>query len=168
MATGLAHYSPEEVTISIAGLFTLKGFKEGTFISLKRDVPLFASRETADGKVSRTRRASKTLSLTLTLDSSSPSNEELSRFSLFDHSTHSGKFPIFVKDRLGKTVFFCTTAWIEDLPKADFSLGVEARVWEIKCPQATVFIGGNMGVSGGLEDVINIGAGLAPSFRQWF
>lgn len=168
MASGLAHYSPEEVTISLAGLFTLKGFRDGTFISIERDVPLFVSRETSDGKVSRTRRASQTVSVTVVLDASSPSNEVLSRFSLFDHSTHTGKFPIFIKDRLGKTVFFCGTAWIENTPKAEFSTDLTGRSWIFKCPSSAVFLGGNMGVSSGFEDIINIGAGLAPSFRKVF
>ena len=164
----LAHYSPEDVNVIIAGLIDLEGFTEGSFVSIRRDKPLFISRESADGQVSRTRVGGNTYTVELDLMSTSESNEMLTRLSLIDHSTHVVKFPLYIKDSLGSTLLFSTTAWIEQHPDTAFSTTVTSRKWMIKCSQATLHIGGNENPSSRMEDLTNGILGLAPSFRSIF
>lgn len=164
----LTHYSPEEITVSIAGLHTIDGFLEGTFVGISRDAPLFSSRESADGRVSRTRNPSTLHTVSLTLMSTSESNEILTRLSLIDHATHTGRFPLFIKDNLGSSLLFSSTSWIEDLPNVEFTTSVSSRTWAIKCSQASLFVGGNSEESGLVEDVFNSITGLRPDIRQMF
>lgn len=164
----LRTYSPEDVVVSVAGIFTLEGFAEGSFISIRRDAPLFESYESSDGMVSRVKRPSKTYTVTVTIMSTSSSNEFLTRLGLIDYHTHSGKFPVLIKDTLGKTLFFSGSSWIEDLPSTEFSDDIIGRQWSFKCSQATLFVGGNGSPSGIFEDIFNIATGAMPSVRQIF
>lgn len=153
-------YSPEEVTVLVAGLIEIKGFVEGTFISVSRDVPLFSIKEYADGSSARIKNPSKTYSVELSLMSTSPSNDALSRLAIIDHLTYLAKFPLIIKDTLGSTLLFATTAWVEEMATAEFGIDVTQRTWKIKCPQTALFVGGNDGSSGFLEDILNTAGGL--------
>lgn len=163
----LSHYSPEDVTISIAGLMNIEGYAEGSFVSITRDAPLFETVESADGRISRVKRPSKTHTVEITLMGTAESNELLTRLSLIDHNTLVAKFPLMIKDNLGGTVFFSASAWVESLPVTQFSTTVTDRTWRLKCAQATLFVGGNEDQSSTMEDVINVLSGLAPSVRQF-
>lgn len=164
----LGHYSPEEITVSIAGLFTLEGFAEGSFVTIARDSPLFSTRETSDGRVSRTKNSSSAHTVSITLMGTAESNDTLSRLSQLDHSTHIAKFPLFIKDELGSTLFFASSAWVEDSPDVSFGLSVTDRVWVLKCAQASLYVGGNEEESGMVEDVFNAITGHSSNVRQIF
>lgn len=164
----LYHYSPEDVSISIAGAITLSGFVEGTFITITRDNPLFQTHESSDGVVSRVKRNSKTFTVNITLMNTSESNDILSRMSLLDHSTSIVKFPLFIKDSLGGTVFFAGSSWIENTPSTAYSIDITDRQWSLKCTQASLYNGGNDSRSDVVEDLFNTISGLAPSLSRLF
>ena len=164
----LATYSPEDVTISIAGLLPIEGYLEGTFISISREAPFFTSKESADGVVSRVASASKTYNIKLSLHQASESNLILSRIASIDNSTHILKFPIMIKDHLGSTMVFSTTSWIENAPETTFSTGIEGRTWEIKCANAALNVGGNSRTSTMIEDAIGTIGGLLPRIGTLF
>lgn len=164
----IGHYSPEDISVIIAGIVELEGFSEGSFITVNRESPLFQTRESADGVVSRAKIASNTYTVKMSLMGTSESNELLTRLALLDHSTHIVKFPLFIKDELGKTLIFSTSSWVESVPTVGLSTAVDNREWVIKLSQATMFVGGNEEKSGRIEDVINTITGLAPSLRRLF
>ena len=161
----IATYSPEDIQVAIAGLLNITGFVEGSFVTISRDTPLFETSESADGLVSRTKRASKTFTVKLSLMSTSESNNVLTTLALLDHSSHIVKFPLLIKDSLGSTVFFSTSSWIENTPSIDYSTNINSREWSIRCSQSTIYVGGNEESSRGLEDLTRTLAGLAPSLR---
>lgn len=168
MSTKLAHYSPEDVIVSIAGFLPIEGYLEGTFVSISKDVPFFTSKESSDGVVSRVANRSGLYTVELTLMSTSESNQILTRLAMLDSSTKILKFPLIIKDTLGSTLLFATSSWIEGMPTTEFSTGVSGRGWTIKCSKATLNVGGNEGGSGLIEDAINTLAGLAPNISSLF
>ena len=168
MSNTLATYSPEDVSVLIAGFVDIRGFVEGTFINISRDTPLFVTSESSDGQVSRTKRVSKTFTVKITLMGSSASNDLLTKMALADHNTHIVKFPLIIKDTLGSTLFFSTSTWIENTPDVSFSTEVTNREWVLKCSQATINVGGNEDASDLTEDLVNTIMGLAPGVRRIF
>lgn len=166
--TILATYSPEDVIVSIAGLLPIEGFTEGTFISVSKDTPYFATKESSDGVVSRIARKSGLYTLQMTLMGTSPSNEVLTRMALLDSKTHIAKFPVIVKDMLGSTLLFSTSSWVETNPTTDFGVSVDSRVWSIKCAKAVLTVGGNEDRSDLVEDAVATISGLLPSLGSMF
>lgn len=168
MSTILSHYSPEDVVVLIGGFLPIEGFLEGTFIGISKDTAFFTTKESSDGVVSRVANKSGLYTVSLTLMSTSESNIILTRTAALDNITHMLKFPLIIKDTLGSTLLFSTTSWVENVPNTDFTLGVSARTWNIKCAKATLNVGGNERASGLVEDAISTIAGLAPSLGTMF
>lgn len=168
MSNVLAHYSPEDVIISVAGFLPIEGYLDGTFVSISKDADLFTTKESSDGVVSRVANRSKLFTVSLTLMSTSESNKILTRLALLDNSSLMLKFPLIIKDSLGSTLLFSTTSWVESMPATDFDSSVSARSWSIKCANATLMVGGNESASGLVEDAINTLAGLSPNISTLF
>ena len=166
--TILATYSPEDVTISLAGMIPVEGYTEGTFVSISKDTPYFTTKESSDGFVSRVAHRSNLYTVQLTLMGTSESNKILTKLAVIDNNTHIVKFPFIVKDTLGSTLLFSTSSWIETSPATDYSVSVDSRIWTIKCANASLTVGGNEQESGLMQDAISTIAGLAPSLRTLF
>lgn len=162
----LGHYSPENTDIYIAGAWKIRGYVEGTFINISKNTQRFVVKESSDGVVSRSHSNSRTYTVEITLHSGSSSNNVLTRLSELDNTTKMGKFPLFIKDRLGSTLLFSPTSWIEK--PADVSLGVEVtdRVWVFRCANTSLHIGGNEEISNNFEDLFNAGAGFVGGFLR--
>lgn len=156
-------YSPEDISILLLGFIPVEGYIDGTFVSISKDLPPFASSITADGQQSRVHRASSTYTMRLTLSNVSPTNDVLTKLWQIDELTKSGKFPVMVKDQLGTSMFFSATSWIESLPSLYYSDRVTEREWVIKCAESVINIGGNDGASGLIQDLFNTVASAAPS-----
>lgn len=164
--SNLASYSPEDVTVSIAGI-QITGFVDGTFISIRREDPAFTTRVSADGMVSRTQSNNEVVSVDLTLMSTSAYNDLLSTIYLADRVSHLAKFPFYIKDTLGSTLLFSGVAWVSNVADVEFSTDVTSRVWEIQCAQATMFVGGNRGESSILQDLaVAVGGALPAGFLR--
>lgn len=161
MSDILASYSPEDVTVAIAGVTSISGFADGTFIRITKDIPTYKSHVSADGQVSRQFQAGGLYTVNLILSSTSASNQVLSYLARADELTQMGKFPIIIKDQLGSSLFFSTTSWIETMPDTSFSTKIEEREWTIKCTQAMLNVGGNERGSTVAEDFMNSALGFA-------
>lgn len=162
----LAHYSPEDVTILVAGFIPITGLVSGTFLSISKNLQPFTTQRTSDGQVARLRNNDQTYSITLTLHSASESNDVLTRLWLFDEALLKGKFPLLIKDNLGSSLFFSTTTWIEAAPVMDFAETITNRVWTLRSSQAGINFGGNSDASSVLEDLFNTVASIAPGYAE--
>jgi len=162
----LLSYSPEDVTLILAGVMQVEGYVDGTFISIAKDIAPFSSTTTADGVIARRYINSQSYTLTLTLHSASPYNDVLTKLWQIDEITQRGKFPVIMKDQLGSSLFVSTTSWIEALPVMGFANSITDRTWTIKCAQGVINIGGNDGESGLLTDLMNTVASAAPLISE--
>lgn len=167
MAGGLAHYSPEDVDVLIAGMFKIQGFVEGTFINIEKDESFFKTKVTSDGRATRVLVSNPLYTVKLSLASTSESNQVFTRMLTIDALTSSAKFPLIIKDRSGGSVFFSGQSWIEEQAIGTYSNGVEARQWVIKCSEAVFNIGGNENRDDITENIINLLIGASPQLRNF-
>lgn len=159
-------YSPSDVTVSLAGLHTVTGYVDGTFIRIVKNTKPFEIQMAMDGTIERLYHFDEGYRLELTLAQSSPSNNILSVLHNIDLVTRAAKFPVVIRDALGQTSFFSATTWIETIPEVTFSNQMETRTWVLGCAQAALNIGGNAPTST-IEDTVLIGASLLPVFREF-
>jgi len=159
----LLTYSPEDITILLAGIVPVEGYVDGTFISISKDIPPFTSSLSADGATSRVHRSSGTYTINLALMATSPINDILTKLWQIDEITKMGKWPLMVKDQIGSSIFFAPTCWIEQPPNLSYSTSLGERDWIIKCSDAVVNIGGNDSESDLVDDLINTIISVTPS-----
>ena len=156
-------YSPENISVTIAGLISLQGFAEGTFLNVTKDAPAFDTRRMSDGTLVRLHQKDATYTITFTLMNSSPSNDALTKLWYLDNLTRRGKFPLLISDGSGSSTVFSTNSWVESVPDMTFGTDMTTRDWTIKSAHAIVNYGGNgdvgflssllTGVLGGLTEV---------------
>jgi len=134
-------FDPKEVSV-IYGPLILRGFSEDK-ISIVRDNPAWEMVIGADGESTRVKSNDRSGTITLTLQQSSPSNDDLSTVALADETSNGGLLPLFIKDNLGTTVASAASAYIEQIPEASFGKTQNDRVWVLKTDNLVVFLGGN-------------------------
>lgn len=152
-------YSPTDVDILLAGFYKLDGFVQGTFVRIAKDVQPYRTTRTADGRVARTYIDDKTYTITLSLASTSPANDILTKIHQADTLTQYSKFPMFIKDRLGTSLFLAPTCWIKQVPELEFSDDVTTRTWVIQASECIPNFGGNADASSAIEDLATITLG---------
>ena len=160
-------YSPCDVSV-IYGLKHISGFMDNSFISIKRETPVFSHSRSMDGHCAISVQKYSTYTITLTLAQTSSSNQFLhslqktmmkSLTKLDSTSPFSGlsslsgiktivsnvisKLPFIIKDSSGNSVFFGTDVWLSEEPEVVYSAGMEGRTWTIKCLNASSSIAGN-------------------------
>lgn len=166
MANLLAHYSPEDVSVTF-GTFDISGFVEKEFIVVRREELVYKARPSADGKVTRSAIGNRLYEVRLYLQSSSESNLTLNLIRDIDRSTHMGRLPLLIKDNLGSTMFFSGSAWIEGEPTVGLGVEVSEREWIFRCTESSLVVGGNYEISNGSEDMFRGLRGGLPELRNF-
>lgn len=146
-------YSPTDVDILLAGFYKVGGFVEGSFVTISKDIQPYTTVRTADGEVARSFVKDNTYTITINLASTSPANDILTKIYQADAATQYAKFPIFIKDRLGSSLFLAPTCWIMQVPELSFGQTVTDRTWVIQATQCIPNFGGNADASSDLEDL---------------
>lgn len=159
----LASYNPAEVVMYLADILQVDDVMDGTFIQISKDTQVFSSSTSTDGQVYRRRNSNNNYTITLTLSSSSRSSRVLQYLLIADQTTSIAKFPVFIKDMSGSTLFHATTCWIEQQPDIVFSQQVSARAWIIKATGCTLAYGDSYGRSSVGEDALDLVVGSIPS-----
>lgn len=162
MSEVLAHYSPEDITVLLYGVYPVTGFVAGTFLNISKDVNPYSAARTSDGQVARLYNRDATYTITITLHNTAEANEVLTKLWQIDEITQRGKFPLLIKDQLGSSLLFSTTTWIESVPDMTFSEEITERTWTLRSSQAAINIGGNADASGLIEDLSNTISSAAP------
>lgn len=163
--SSLLNYSPSDVSITIAGLYSVTGFAEGTFVKITKDTQQVTTVRAMDGTMSRIKSPDTGWKVEITLAQSSSGNDILSTLWNVDKVTGMGKFPLFIKDGSGSTMFAAGTAWIEDVPDIVFSSQLESRVWRFCATEVLVNIGGNS--ESGLSSILGLGASVLPALKTF-
>lgn len=135
-------YSPKRVELIIGGV-PLRGYADGTFISIERTSDAFTTNVGADGEVSRTHSADKTGKITITLQQTSDSNDFLSALVNADEISLLGQVPVLLKDTNGRTLAESPFAWVDKVANSEFGNELSDREWVISCSELIVFVGGN-------------------------
>ncbi|RYF36590.1 MAG: DUF3277 family protein [Cytophagaceae bacterium] len=135
-------YSPSEFSVTVGALI-LTGFAQDTMITVSRKTPTWSSTAGSDGFVTRARSADKRGDITLTLDMSSPSNDDLTALFAADEMTGKGVFPIMIRDGSGSSVASAASAWIVSPATLEYGNGVVGRAWTFEAANITISNGGN-------------------------
>lgn len=149
-------YSPTDVDILLAGFYKLDGFTEGSFVTIEKDVQPYKTTRTIDGQVARTFIKDDTYTITVNLASTSPANDILNALHSADSATQYFKFPLFIKDSLGSSLFLAPTCWIKEVPAMEYSTTVTERTWVIQGTQCFINFGGNEEASSAIQDLANV------------
>lgn len=139
----IATYSPEDIVIILAGVYTVEGMADGEFVSISKDSSQYTTSYTADGRVSRTNVEDPTHTVSLTLASYSDSNLVFTTWAESDKLIHSVTVPIFIKDTMGSSMFYAPMCWIEKTPDTSFDVGVTDRTWTLRTAGGKLVSGGN-------------------------
>lgn len=162
----LSTYSPSDVTITIAGMHSVTGYTDGTFVRITKDMKPFSKTRAMDGEMSRMYFDDAGYKVELTLMQSSSSNNILSMIYNIDTVTHMGKFPLFIKDGRGQTNFLAATAWIEQIPDVEFGVEMSERRWVFGCSDVVLTIGGNEDTSF-IEDTLLVASSTLPILKEF-
>lgn len=127
----------------IFGVAQITGYAEGDALIVEEDQPAFNSMSGADGFVDRIKNNANSLTITMSLRQTSPTNQVLSALHLADRAG-GVPLPLLIKDRNGTTLITTAQAWIEKFPKSSFGNEAKNREWVIKTGSEYVInIGGN-------------------------
>lgn len=136
-------YSPIDVHSSILGI-GITGYTNGTFVKIEPDSPTFSYKRAMDGSVMVTRNPYAAYNVTITLDSTSPSNTWLHLlYKIFKTYGIKFKMPVMIRDKKGVTSFFSTDCWFDEEPPTEFSTSVVPVEWKLRCNDGTYIKGGN-------------------------
>lgn len=136
-------YDPALVKINFGGV-SISGFTDGSFVTVSSTSDQWTTQVGADGEVSRSKSNDYTDEITLTLKSSSDSNNYLSGVHELDRTANLGKLPFAIVDLSGTTVLGWDSAWIAKIADVDFSKENGERAWTIRTGQRIAgLIGGN-------------------------
>ena len=166
MASRLNLYSPSDVIVSVAGMHTITGYADGTFIRIIKEAKPFEKQRAMDGEVSRIYNDDNVYRVELSIMQSSGSNNVLGMLYNIDLATRIGKFPLFIKDTRGQTSFISATTWIEQPPDVVFSNDLQVWTWTFGCTDATMVYGSNED-TGLLEQALMVGTASLPILKQF-
>lgn len=162
---GLLSYAPSEVTITMAGLYSVTGFAEGTFVKIVKDTQQITTVRAMDGSMSRIKSPDKGWKIEISLAQSSPANDILSTLWNVDNVTGMGKFPLMIKDGSGSTMFMAATSWVEELPDIVFSNQMEVRTWRLAATDVLVNVGGND--TNDLGSILGLTSSALPALKAF-
>jgi hypothetical protein len=138
----IATYASDQVTVSFLGII-LTNVAEGDFCKISRDEDAFHTIPGVDGIGARTRNNNKQGTITITLQSTSPSNLVLSGIADTDEVYATGIGTISVKDIYGSTKASAAHAWIKKKPEVVFGKEQNTREWIFGCDFLKLDVGGN-------------------------
>ena len=137
----LKTFDPAEVSV-IFGENIIRGFSDSQ-VTVARDNPAWEMVIGADGEATRVKSNDRSGTITLTLQQSSPSNDDLSLIAAADELSNTGLRPVYIKDNLGTSLFTAVSAYIEQVPEAAYGKTQNDRVWVIKTDNLVANLGGN-------------------------
>lgn len=136
-------YNPKK-NIIIYGAKQLTGFAEDDMITIKPigdGMQIFSG---ADGEVGRSIDPNSTYEVTVSLATSSKSNDYLSNCFNKDRKTGNNMLPLIIKDLSGSTLFFAKQAWIKNFPESKRGRKISNQDWTFNTGQVDdPIIGGN-------------------------
>ena len=136
-------YDPKK-NIIIYGGKQLTGFAEDDMITIKPLGDGMQIYSGADGEVGRSIDPNSTYEITVSLATSSKSNDYLSSCFNKDRNTGSNMLPLIIKELSGSTLFFAKQAWIKNFPESKRGRKIDNQDWTFNTGQGSdPVIGGN-------------------------
>jgi hypothetical protein len=145
-------YSPKNIHISLThptlGVIHARGFANGTFVTVDRDMDAFEKKEGADGEVTRAQTNNRSGSVTFELDQASPFNDDLTNLANLDEASGTGICVFQLTDGGGNTLESSLSCWVRKKASSVFSRKSEDRKWILDLGQMIHNPGGSTIVAG--------------------
>lgn len=136
-------YSPKDVDVIVAGV-SMNCFAEDSIVSIAYAEDAWTMVSGADGCVSRSKNPNRSGTISVSLQTTSDSNDVLSALYFLDYESNVGTFPVLVKDNNGTTVASGADCWIMKIPDSELAREVGTVEWVIQVPELYYFRGGNV------------------------
>lgn len=135
------NYDPFRIAMSFRGI-PLLAPQEGTFLVAERMEDAYSMAVGSTGDVTRVRSRNRTGSLTVTLQQSSPTNDQLSAIAALDERSNLGYGEFFAKDMNGTTIVQAPVAWIRKVANVEYGDEALPREWVFDCAELFMLVGG--------------------------
>jgi hypothetical protein len=140
------NYSFKKVVLTW-GPYQIKGFMSGSSIAVDMDEDQVTKDIGADGEGCRILSSNQGGSITVTLQQSSSSNDDLSAEHAADVAGVSGPgggrtYPLMLKDLNGTTLHMSPEAWLTKPAPNDWAKEFSGRQWKFDCVKLLQFVGG--------------------------
>ena len=137
-------YDPKKIIV-IFGARQLTGMAEDSIVSIAPNGDGLQTYVGADGDVARSLDPDATYEVTVSLNTTSASNDYLSNMYNYDRETGDGIAPLLIKDLAGTTLFSAPEAWVNNMPEASRGLTVDTQEWTFSTGQVEDAIVGGLG-----------------------
>jgi hypothetical protein len=127
-------YDPKKIII-IFGARQFTGMSEDSIVSIAPNGDGLQTYVGADGDVARSLDPDATYEVTVSLNTTSNSNDYLSNMYNYDRETGDGIAPLLIKDLAGTTLFSAPEAWVANMPEASRGLTVDTQEWVFRTGQ---------------------------------
>ena len=128
-------FNPKNCQVVFGGKL-IGGWAPDTFVSIDHNADMYNLVIGADSVGARVKTNNFSGRITLTLQQTSPSNDDLNAIATADEQGDSGALPFYFKS--GNFVATAVTAWIVKRPTAEFSQSISSRVWVLETEYLTV------------------------------
>jgi hypothetical protein len=135
------NYDPGRITISFNGI-QIQGFGPDTFVKCSRDEDTFTEQVGANGDVVRVRNRNRMGKVVITLQDSSPTNDQLSALAASDERTGLGYGALLVKDLNGNTLVQAANAWIKKPADVEYAAAAGTNEWTLAAAELEMTVGG--------------------------
>lgn len=136
-------YAAEKVIVIVGGVI-VSGFTDGDFVTAQYDEDRYFKKVGADGEVGRSKNASKSGTIEITLSGTSGANDLLNGlFALNSLSGIDSPIPVAVTDLSGRTLIAATKAWLKTAPPVTLGTEINDRVWTLDAADLLMTVGGN-------------------------
>ena len=128
----LTRYDPARLFVTWGGL-PLSGFAPGTFLTIRRDDPVWRSVKGTNGELRRLRQKSKSGTVDLTLRHTASFNQALGALVKIDELTASMIAPLVIIDKLNASGSASVDAYIAAFPDLTYSKSEPDITWTFVC-----------------------------------
>nr|DAO21569.1 MAG TPA: Protein of unknown function (DUF3277) [Caudoviricetes sp.] len=136
-------YDPKKVLVILGGT-QITGFSDDDIITVKPLGDGMTIYVGADGEVGRSVDPNQCFEVTVTLATTSKSNDYLSSLYNQDRANGNAMKPLMIKDLSGSTLFFADQAWPQNFPEAGRGRQIDGVEWTLNTGTVTnPIIGGN-------------------------
>lgn len=137
------NFSWNDLTL-IVGVIPVHGYSDGVGINITFDNEFFTGKAGVDGEFTRVLNKMRSTMISITVLQGTSANDELSAILDADLAANV-PFPVFLRDRSGRTIGECPACYIKKTPDHGFGKEVQDRTWEIQASRWIEFLGGNNG-----------------------
>lgn len=157
----LKEYDPKEVVITWSGVPLNAGIIDGTFLKVRRNVPMWKLHKGGDGEGARVRASNHSGTLEVTTRNGSEIHQILASLANTDLITGVVVAPLLVMDFSGRTLHAGNRTFIQNMPEDIFATTEESRTWIFEADDLFMFPGGSRDVK--QSDQLVGFSGLAPT-----